>query len=257
MSNYVVVTPAQLIAPVGAVCTNAQAAFPAVNVMDGVHPYRAWKSSTYVSGTTRIAIDLGASLPIAAVFIDHINAPTVAVEWSTDNASWTTYATVTPAADVLDGRTKYFQVLTAVTARYIGIRGSGTLTDGSNAMKCGGITACSALTTLTNNPSGDYTRTSLMAVRQNNDFGGGGSSPVKLGERHGEIQMSAPVMPLSSEADLFTLFGAIGEHQPFVFYRNQGKQSEAYMVYRVGTVAVSMTGPNSLSFSGGTLRGAI
>ena len=45
-----------------------------------------------------------------------------------------------------------------------------------------------------------------------------------------------------------------GQHQPIVFWQNQGSSAEVYICRRVGTVRVDKAGPAHITFSGVVLE---
>ena len=244
--------------PLAFVSSSENASFPMTNLADYTHPNRPFKSTELVSGTTYVGLNFGVATALAALVLDNINLTAVKIGHSSNGSSWTdTDATVTVAQDGADGRYKAYIALTAWNYQYVRVlANTGTATDNTAVLRLGGIAALTSVTTLTENPSGNYDRMPLQATDLNDDFSSGIAEPTRMGERYCEIGLNGPTQRNSTAvtSDFLTLIGGYAKHIPFVFYRNTGNPEEVYILRRWADVALSLQGPNKLSFSGLRLR---
>lgn len=232
--------------------------YPLANVSDYTHPKRSWKCDTCTSGTSYIALNFGAATTLVALVIDDINLAAVKVQYSTNGSSWTdTPGATTISQDKADGRYKCYVALSSWTYQYIRVlANTSTSTDGSAYMTVGTLLPVTAVTTMTQNFSGEFGRTSHTAVDLNDDFTSGTWSPLQLGDRTCSITLSGPIQSHNTSVlgDLFAIGGTYHAGQPFVFYRNQDNTAEVYIVRRMADVQISQPGPNHLSIGQITLR---
>ena len=258
MANYIYsasfATPTAVTASGSLDATN----YPLANVSDYTHPFRVWKCDTLTSGTSSCILNFGAATTLVALVIDNINVAAVKVQYSTNGTDWTdTPGATTVSLDLTDGRYKAYVALSSWTYQYLRVlANTSTSTDGGAYFTIGSLLPLTAITTMTQNLSGEYSRQSHTAVDLNDDFTSGTMSPLRLGDRTCTITVSGPVQTNSSAVlgDLFTLGGTYHAAQPFVFYRNQADTSEVYIVRRIGDVTISQPGPNHVSVGQVILR---
>ena len=235
--------------------------YSASDVGDYMHPYRVWRGSGVItSGTSYIGIDLGAAQTIVAAYVDNINTTSVKVESAT-SAAWaglTTEATATVSQDPTDGRYKLFQLINSGTGRsrqfWRVLANSSSTTDSSPAMRVGGLTLVTALTTLTSNPGMPLDAVSVTAV-QPTQMAGGGDEVSGLGNPYAVLTFSQSILSRTSanETEFFS-WARPGQHVPVLIYINASDTSRAYMCRRVGDVALSTPGPGHYSYSGLTFK---
>lgn len=258
MANYII--SASFATPVAYSASGSLSTtyYPLSNVTDYTHPHRTWKCSTATSGTSYIALNFGAATSLVALVIDNINLAAVKVQYSTDGSSWTdTPGATTISQDVADGRYKAYVALSTWSYQYIRVlANTSTTTDGASYMTVGTLLPITAITTLTQNFSGDFIRTSSTAVDLNEDFTSGTWSPIKLGERTATITLSGRIQSNSTAVvgDMFTMAGTYHAAYPFVFYRNQSNTQEVYIVRRMADVQIAQPGPNHITVGQMVLR---
>lgn len=257
MAGYVYL-PSSGIRSGTAVSSGDDASFPAANVLTR-YPYRPWKSSGNVaSGTTYIGINLGSALTVAAITVDHINITSILPQ-AASNSGFST-SLINPGAVTISrnpvSRRYKLCYLTAGTAFASQARqywrilaNTSTLYDGSaGKLVVGSLVLWGTATTWASGTS-SYEELPLEKTRPNDDFDGGGSEPVILGNPYAVITLgAAPASRAAMRSDLMTMLADEGIGRWFGFYKNAGDTSEFYRVRRAADVAVRQTKHSVIEF---------
>lgn len=262
MGNYITGTAFATIA--SGTAATANSSFPLSNAINSItKPHRPYKSTSAAGTAQDIVIDFGATQTLAGIIFDRCNVGTVYVQGHATNSwsspSFTGTALITQ--DTLDGRYKAYVDMTtnggggfsATGYRYCRLRPAGTATlYGGTVWEIGSLAFLTAATTWDSNAGFPYGRTFLQATDPGAKTGGGGE-PAALGNPYCQITLASEAMGTAMQPTMDALMRA-GQHQPIVFWQNQGSSAEVYICRRVGVVRVDKAGPQHITFSGVVLE---
>jgi hypothetical protein len=264
MAGYIIIPSANLRAPTGYVSNTADSSFPNTNIGNR-YPNRPWKSSGNVaSGTTYVGVDFGSAVSVAAIFIDKINIAAIKIQAASDTGFSTSLldsGAIGAGKSDVDQRYKRFYDTTGTvfdgqTRRYWRILAntSTTITGAAGKMSVGSVCWASGYVTWPHG-TGDYDELPIEPTRPNDNFDGGGSEPIIIGNQYAAITLGQSV---ASRADMrvpiLSLLSEEGIARWWVFFPNKGDTSEAYRVRRAVDTSLRTTGPNSITFQGLTLE---
>lgn len=227
--------------------------FPASQVLDYAHPNRGWKASALISTSDNVVIDFGTATSIPAVVLDNLNSTSIKVQGNATD-SWgapSHSTTVAVSQDTADLRYKVYAALTSFNYRYMRIlNNTSSAADGQAVLQIGAIIPLTSVDTWDTNAGWPYEVEPMQDVARH-EFGD--PETVALSNRYALIKLTQAVVPVSAEATFTTIIG-YGEAQPFVFFRNNGRSQEVYVVRRVGKVGWGQAGPNHFTMPSMTLE---
>lgn len=251
MANFVTSVAVASVAKAGVgASTTAQTNAPVSNVVDYTRPYRVFRATDCVSGTTRIYLDFGVATSIASVAVFNLNITSLKVQSSSDASAWSdatvngSSSALTVSQDGLDRQYKFYGALTSFNSRYLGLLAqTSTTTDGTSSFQCGAIAAFTSVTTWTHNTGYPFGRTPMRSVFGTDQFDGGGRETVVAGNPYAQLSLTGR-MKSTMQSTIDTVLASYGQHTPFLFYRNNGDTSEVYILRRVGQASWQQAGPN-------------
>lgn len=264
MASYV--TTSAILTDTTVVYSTQAAGYPATNVYDYAHPYRAWRATGVGTGEY-VGYDLGSATQVYGFYLDRCNGTQVIVEWSdaSNFSSVTDSHTLSPTTCPITGRTKAFAysatkatggtLATDPNRRYVRVRNvSGSVTDGSSAFSVGSFVLFTDLDEWTHSSGWPYRKVFLRNVLSNAEGLAGGRDPVTIGNPRAAITLPQSMMQTGMESQLLTV-AQYGEGTILFFYRNYNTDlSEAYLARIVGGFSVAWTSPNSIEMGALTLE---
>lgn len=259
MASYV--TTSAILTDTTVLYSTQAAGYPATNVYDYAHPYRAWRATGLGTGEY-VGYDLGGATQVYGFFLDRCNGTTVTVEWSAASnfGAITESCEVTPTTCPITGRTKAFAYsATKATGgtltgdpnrRYVRVRNtSGSVTDGTSAFSVGSFVLFTDLDEWTHSSGWPYRKEYIRAVLSNAEGLAGGRDPVIVGNPHARIMLPQSGMQSTMESQLLSV-AQYGEGTILFFFRNYNSDlSEAYLARIVGGFSVAWTSPNAIEMS--------
>jgi hypothetical protein len=251
---------------------NENSNFPASRLVQWTKPFRSWKSTSLVSGTTYCALDVGAlrTWTDHVLVIDRINLTAVTIKLSTSatfSGGTTGQTNVTVSQDPRDGRYKLWydltpiqQALGSTQTRYLGIfANTGTTTDGQSVMEVGSLIALNS--TYTTWVSGGYSLNPGFPVEftpvvpgVDNEVGSF-IDPIRQGNSYVRIALHSNAQRSAFESTFMDI-GRSFRHRFGVLYLNDGNSYEVYVVTLAADITWRRIAPNAGAYSGMLLRQA-
>lgn len=256
-----VITSASFATPTSYIKLNENGAFPASNIGAYTKPYRTWKGTDCVSGSTYVGAYYSTPAALVGVLLDNINVASIKIQAHTSD-SWGApdydSGALTVSKDPWDSRYKVILIGDGTTpyatkSYWRVVTNTSTPVSGS-VMSLGGWLGLTAVTTWDTNPGFPYEVTPCQGILTNDDFASEADEPVELGNRYAVLTLNQSVMPLAMKSTLGTVLSTYSPATPFVFFRNNSDTSEVYIVHRVGRAKIALAGPNHYQLEGLTMR---